>query len=90
MTMKVRMKKTTIKKFLITNNMPQIDETIHHVRCAEYTLQLGNRDGLKKDVATFIAKLRAIVQLLHAPHADAISKRHTGKGALADMPKCWD
>jgi hypothetical protein len=70
-------------------NMPQIDETIHHVRCAEHTLQLGIRDGLKKAVATFIAKLRAIVQLLRAPHADAILKRRTGKGALIDMPTRW-
>ena len=68
-----------------------IDLTIHHMRCAEHTLQLGIRDVLKKGrPEKFLTKLRKLAQhLLRCPHMDGILKRRASKGMLIDMPTRW-
>lgn len=68
----------------------KIDSTIHHMRCAEHTLQLGIRDALKKGrPEKFVTKIRKVAQHLRTSHTDGILKRRAGKGMLIDMPTRW-
>lgn len=67
-----------------------IPTEVHHMRCAEHTLQLAIRDGLKNPaVSSFLTKIRAVTQHLRAPHTDSILKRRAGKGVVIDVVTRW-
>ena len=69
---------------------PNIDPTIHHMRCAAHTLQLGIEDALKTGRhAAFIEKLANVAQKLRAPILDSILKRRAGKGARMRNRTRW-
>ena len=53
------------------------DVTVHHMRCAEHTFQLGIKDALKLNgLGRFLSKFRDIAGRLGAPRTDAILKHH--------------
>ena len=71
-------------------SFPHIDSSIHHMRCAAHTLQLGIEDALKAErPAAFVEKLAHISQKLRAPLLDAVLKRVAGKGALMRNKTRW-
>lgn len=63
---------------------------VQHMRCAEHTLQLAIRDGLKGRFATsIITKLRSVAVAARTSKMDIILKRRTGKGAILDQATRW-
>ena len=77
----------TVPRDAIVNSF---DVTVHHMRCAEHTLQLEIMDALKLDsFGRFLTKIRNIAGRLRAPRTDAVLKHHN-KSMIIDVATRWD
>ena len=67
------MKDTALRDAIVNS----FDVTVHHMRCAEHTLQLEIKDALKLDgLGRFLTKIRDIARRFRAPRTDAVLKHH--------------
>ena len=72
----------TVLRGAIVNSF---DVTVHHMRCAEHTLQLGNKDALKLDgIGRFLTKIRDVAGRLRTPQTDTVLKHHN-KSMIIDV-----
>ena len=76
----------TVLRDAIVNSF---DVTVHHMRCAVHTLQLGIKDALKlDDLGRFLTKIRDIAERPRAPRTDAVLKHHN-KSMIIDVATRW-
>ena len=76
----------TVLRDAIVNSF---DVTVHHMRCAEHTLQLRIKNDFKLDgLGRFLTKFRDITGRLRAPQTDAVLKHHN-KSMIIDVATRW-